>query len=156
MSTFSGGGQIETNVATMRSLKRVASGMRQTTARAGKGKFILKIINLVWDLGEAKGVKRWRLEPNRIVAVSFSDLRVERSGTEWGGFVTKWRKFFVTVHWTLAQLSKKGWEKFVKSLDFNKYSSDFINWYLISVNIMFLFNLWNSINKHARCKNGFK
>jgi len=47
MSTFSGGGQIETNVATMRSLKRVASGMRQTTARAGKGKFILKIINLV-------------------------------------------------------------------------------------------------------------
>jgi len=30
--------------------------MRQTTARAGKGKFILKIINLVWDLGEAKGV----------------------------------------------------------------------------------------------------
>ncbi len=38
---------VESNVATMRSLKRVASGMRQTTARAGKGKFILKIINLV-------------------------------------------------------------------------------------------------------------
>ncbi|MBU0460044.1 MAG: hypothetical protein KJ771_04515, partial [Nanoarchaeota archaeon] len=39
---------ISYNIATMRSLKRVASGMRQTTARAGKGKFkISLLLNLV-------------------------------------------------------------------------------------------------------------
>jgi hypothetical protein len=36
------------NIATMRSLKRVATEMRQTTARAGKGKFkIPLLLNLV-------------------------------------------------------------------------------------------------------------
>ena len=37
------------------------------------------------DLGEVERVTEWRAERNRIVAVISPDLRVERSGTEWGG-----------------------------------------------------------------------
>ena len=79
---YVGGKKIETNIANMRSLKRVASGMRQTTARAGKGKFKISIIKFGLRFG--RGVRSYVVETG---AEPYNRCYILRptNEVEWGG-----------------------------------------------------------------------